>query len=327
MKVYYGETGCQMTKGSGEGCTNKAYWLLHTGEYACGVHSKGKDCKALPKRSAKEKQELLKEVYAGEAKKIIKAIRRNRRFGQPGRLAVTKLRMRKAPLDLEGYQKVFPNSKAGDMKPIEEGQAIEFGGRWGMAGLSPMVLGPVKTSQPGVPKARNLENAWQALKVFPQFTVIFKGAPNEEWFKIRDEMYRDPIPHRHHPGRFKNSKNGKTSRPLYAYWILPDGTGTQLDYIESRQIYCTYYERLARDTPELARLRCCLEKGMNTQIIGYDGYDLELTGHETQKELANKFERFYLDPSRPFGHELMIAALLLLEKKNYPWTKHTTLKL
>ncbi len=195
-----------------------------------------------------------------------------------------------------------------------------------------MSLGPVNHSQPGLPPAKNLENCWQALKVFPDYEE--DGNPTEAWYETRLEMYKDPpppppppIPHRHHKGA--TSATGSKNVPLYALWVLPDEEELRMKYVEGRQIYCTYYERLGKKTKSYSKLMRMVNEGTNVQIIGYDGYDLELTQADqtNQKKMTKMFEKFYLDGSRPFGHELVLAALLLLDKENYPWVKYTTLEL
>ena len=71
-----------------------------------------------------------------------------------GDVILTKLIMRKEPQHINGYMKIFPNSKHGGR---EDGLGIPE--------LSPMLLGPVKYD--GIHDCLNLENFHQGNKVFP----------------------------------------------------------------------------------------------------------------------------------------------------------------
>jgi hypothetical protein len=71
-------------------------------------------------------------------------------------------------------------------------------------------------------------------------------------------------------------------------------------YIESRALYCREYERLAFARPEYHALVELVRAGMNILIAGYDGYDI---GERTVEEC-------YMDPARPFGHELVLYAMV-----------------
>lgn len=317
MALYYGEGGCAFSTSKGP-CKNKAYWSVKTdrqpSSVGCGVHARDSKTRApLPKRSAKDKARLAEEALAKNSEEIEAARVKNFKKGRQGHLLVSKLRIMKAPEDFQGYQKVFPNFKHGNRKD-----------GLGMPSLSPMSLGPVEHPQPGLPVGAHIEGVHQGSKVFPCY--LKKGEPTKEWFEIQLEMFTGP-PRRHHPGA--KSATGSKNVPDYSRWINPDGSVTKLSYIESRQVYCTYYERLAKETKAFKKLAKLLEKGTNLQILGYDGYDLELSqeDQEDQDLLEEKFEELYLDGSRPFGHEVALAALLLLEEDRYPWTKHTTLEL
>jgi hypothetical protein len=86
--------------------------------------------------------------------------------------------------------------------------------------------------------------------------------------------------------------------PAFSLW-----GGQRLSYIEARKaIYVPLYRKLATATPEFAELKAMIDKGTNVQIIGYDGYSIEMT-RERMLEALN-------DGSRPFGHELVLAAML-----------------
>ena len=117
----------------------------------------------------------------------------------------------------------------------------------------------------------------------------------------------DPIPHRH-----KETSERKNA-PVYSVWIDPEGHELHLSYIESRQVYCHFYQQKALLLPEFQRLQALLDDGYNLQICGYDAY-----------QPTRPLEEHYLDPSRPFGHELVLYTLLT-ESPPYPWQIHQTL--
>jgi hypothetical protein len=62
------------------------------------------------------------------------------------------------------------------------------------------------------------------------------------------------------------------------------------------------------------RLLVARENGTNLIIVGYDGY---------QPDDVN-IEDHYLDPSRSFGHELVLYTMLKFPKAQWPWIKHKT---
>ena len=83
--------------------------------------------------------------------------------------------------------------------------------------------------------------------------------------------------------------------------------------MESRQFYCTFYQRLASQQPAFTHLQQLIRSGTNVQICGYDGRAI---GHRS-------IEEEYLDASRPFGHELVLATMLTCDPVDYPWVKWT----
>jgi hypothetical protein len=167
-----------------------------------------------------------------------------------------------------------------------------------------MTIGPIDHGQPGLPKAKNLENFWQSNKVTVK-EADKKGNPTELFHENQLRLYRDAEPHRH---KYKGEK------VLYSRWIQKDGTELRLNYVESRQIYGHFYELGIKKSPDFKYLKELLKEGYNLAIYGYDAYDI-----------AEDFETSYLDPSEPFGHERCLAAMLLLKPKDYPWRRHQTI--
>lgn len=220
--VYYGQQKCGR-----ESCRNKAYWSLD-GLYLCGVHARDKTRRQqLPKLPKERKKEVERGAREAEDKLIEGAAERNRKAGRMGEVRVSKLRMMKTPEEIPGFWKVFPNFKHG-------GRMDGLGCRT----LSPMYLGPVNHGQPGLPPALNIENFHQGSKCFRE-EVTVAGYPGELYHLNRLAWYQDPTPHRH---------KYKGNAPLYFAWVGKDGKENYLDYVLSRQFYCTIVAPLLRRT-------------------------------------------------------------------------------
>jgi hypothetical protein len=71
---------------------------------------------------------------------------------------------------------------------------------------------------------------------------------------------------------------------------------------------------LASKQSDFKKLQDLIKNGTNIQICGYDGRSI---GHRS-------IEEEYLDPSKPFGHELVLATMLTEKPENYPWKKYKT---
>ncbi len=199
----------------------------------------------------------------------------------------------KSPENHKGYLKVFPNFRHQTRKD-----------GFGCAQLSPMNLGPVHHGQPGLSPALNIENFHQGSKCFQQ-EVGPDGNPSTLFYENQQRFFEDPEPYRH---KYKGKEKNKNI-PLYFVWIDQNGQEHHLTYVESRQFYCTFYELLATAREDFLTLKEYLKRGYNLQICGYDGRPVE----------TNDFEREYLDASKPFGHELVLAALLTVSPATYPW--------
>lgn len=161
--------------------------------------------------------------------------------------------------------------------------------------LSPMLLGPVEFTEffpHGVEEiqATNLENYWQSAKVW-EGEVDAKGNPNEEWYQRRRKICADPKAHRH----IKKGKGPNRNVPLFAWW-----DGQHMTYDEARRKkYIPMYMKLVRKTEAWKRLEGLVNSGQNIQLLGYDGRVFD----DLNKELK--------DLSKPFGHELVLCAMLL----------------
>ncbi|AGV01461.1 uncharacterized protein with homologs in some bacteria [Cannes 8 virus] len=292
----HGEISCQK-----DGCRNKAYWE-HLGKYVCGVHSRKKEERtALEKIPPSEKRKQTLEKISGHKRTVKKAAREN-----PGRGKLGLFRMKmmgEVPLK-DGWLNVFPNFRH---------QNRQDG--FGASSLSPMALGPVEHVHPALPPAKNIENFYQGSKVFVQ-EVDKDQNPTSLFYENRERLFSDEIPKRH---KYKGMGKNKNI-PLYFLWTDKCGKEHRLDYIQSRQTYCNFFERLASDTEDYRKLCRLQDKGYNLIFCGYDAHDIP---EDTPKSI----EEAYLDPSVPFGHERVLFAMLALRDtpEEYPWRKHKTL--
>ena len=293
-QVYYGEVGCSATvKSTGNPCSNKSYYITKKNELLCGVHSKNVTKDELPKRPESEKAQMKEDMMLKHQETVEHEAEKNRKAGLFGDVMLVKFMNRRAVQMIPGYLNVFPNNK-------HQNRSEGFG----CASLSPMQLGPVDHGQPDCPPAKLLENFHQGNKVFSD-EVDENNDPTDVFVTNRLKWYCDEVPHRH---------KVKGVKPLFSIWTDRDGESYKIDYISSRQFYCTFYERLVKEKEDFRTLVELREEGVNLAIHGHDAAEMEMT--------AEGIERAYLDKRSQFGHEKCLAALLVLDEKDYPWIKH-----
>ena len=124
------------------------------------------------------------------------------------------------------------------------------------------------------------------------------GKIQSSFYERRKFMFGKQKGQRHAVKQTKAEKEEKKNRniPLFSLW-----QGQRLTYLEARRaIYYPLYIKLVHETDEYKELVKMLEDGINIQIIGYDGYDIQ-----TDLETCMK------DPSRPCGHEVVLACDLM----------------
>ena len=287
--IYHGEEQCDATKADGRHCENFAYFSLGSA-IRCGVHAKKGHAQKLPVNPAKKEREAAEKAKHEQEIQEVAAVHRSK--GKKGEVILYKMRMFKTPPYRSGFLNVLPNYL--DKHPKEG---------LGLPALSPKSIGPIEHGQPGLPQSLNLENFHQGNKVFPcemEGDIILPA-----FYATRLAMYQDPIPHRH-----KEVAKGKNV-PVCSVWIRKDGSEQRVSYVESRQFYCTFYERHVSLLPEYALLRQRIAEGTNLQLCGYDAY-----------QPTQSIEACYLDATKPFGHELVLYCMLILEPSEYPWRKH-----
>jgi hypothetical protein len=356
MDSYFGETKCEAivtTKKRARcgafthRCVNGGYFRTDDGTIRCGVHSKAGN------RSQLAKNPNAKALQAAAARQreecsALQAVRNLETWTQQlpslrkryaGDVAFGKKQSRKAIEHRDGYQTILPNFRAGS--------ALSNNGH-GMKALSPMALGPVYHGQAisrdvqattdaqrcdkspdhlrvAIAKdqpmtqahlnsmplmAQNLENLFQGNKLYSAQADAAEN-PTDAFFVEQARSYAAVVPSRHHV-----CANSGKKRPICSLWLDHTGVLRRLSWVESREVYCTLYERHARKTKELATLRKRLEDGFDLQITGFD------SPAEPMDMTAAGFEAAYQSTTHSFGHELVLAALLVLVPAEYPWRVH-----
>lgn len=305
-QCFKGDVTCQGVYKSGtkrgQTCDKPAYYIAGD-QYFCGIHSKGLDRQEL--KANPRKTEIATEKNEEREAAVIAAMSQNMSAGRRGEVIVTKLKAMKLPEHRSGYMSVFPNNKHGNRTD-----------GFGMSSLSPMRMGPIKHYIPDAPIANTLEDFWQSSKAYNS-EVDRGGEPTDEYYRTRNAGFRNATPQRHK--QVGDPKSGVA----FSVWYDESGEAHKLPYVESRQVYCAIYEYFASRTEDLETLVMCHAEGMNLNIIGYDGNDVS---RYKGSSLEAKFEAAYLDDSVPFGHEMCLQAMLLLEPKRRPWAKYQTIK-
>ena len=184
-----------------------------------------------------------------------------------------------------------------------------------------MRLGPVEHRQPGLPPALNIENYHQFNKVWPNEVENNQNQnPSTAFHVAQLRGYLDPVPHRHKYDQKEMAELRKKvggankNAPLYSlHQTLQAGEeARRFTYVESRYFYCKAYERLAKETADFGQLREKMRQGTNLMICGYDACPITRPLYE-----------HYCDATHPFGHELVLYALLTVaDPLDYPWNQY-----
>jgi hypothetical protein len=188
----------------------------------------------------------------------------------------------------------------------------------------------------------------QGNKVGAEYYDAARDAVRPEFRAMQRRFYRDPVPYRHQAeflaknpdlvpakpavpsaaaasaaavprDRGKREADAKArgankNIPLFAQWVLADGTALRVSYVESRQFYCAAFEHLVLREPDWQRLVDMVAGGTNVCICGFDAQPVGDTTSEQR----------YLSPLRPFGHEDVIVAMLCDPPATWPWRLHRT---
>lgn len=154
-------------------------------------------------------------------------------------------------------------------------------------GLSPFFLGPVDLYA-GL-SAKNVENAWQFAKVYPEH-VDKNGDPNQDYWLWATKGWDDSYAHRY--------PMGKGKIPLYSYWDKE-----KLSYIEARKkIYIPVYAQAVRKTSTFSSLRELLQQEKDVYLQDFDGYN--------HKKLGMSYQDVVRCESKKMGHAFVLAMML-----------------
>jgi hypothetical protein len=166
--------------------------------------------------------------------------------------------------------------------------------------------------------AWNLENAHQGSKVFgfenPDDMVTKR---REHWLK------KMPLRHKHDPKIIKKWLRDRmlgdltiNNCILYSIFFTSNSAEPlRLTYVECRAFYCFWYAYYATRSKSFNFLKRCLENGINVEICGYD------VPRVSRPKTPAEFGVLYRCEAAPFGHELVLAALLL-DVKPLPWIEY-----
>jgi hypothetical protein len=155
-------------------------------------------------------------------------------------------------------------------------------------GLSPFYLGPCELY--GGHVSKNMENAWQYAKVYPEHTDG-DGNPTESYFEWAQKGWNKERADRYPMGHCK--------KPLYSWW-----DGRKLDYITARQeIYIPLYSKAVRKTTAFATLKRIYEEQGEIWLRDFDGYDYTRLGGRLKDVITNS--------EKKMGHAFVLAMMLM----------------
>lgn len=325
---FHGERACMR-----EGCSNGAYYVVGA-LLLCGVHSK---------RDTQRRRPLAREPAQAKRARLTSRFEAFRVSIVPAPTAASAAR---------GHVRLCRMVGRGKQVPLTAPWLNIMPNNWhtsrsdglGMPALSPMRLGPVAHGQPGLPDALSIENYHQFNKVFWRELAAAPAegplvptlacpddwpAPGSAFYATRACGYTDATPHRH---KIPIAERGRElalaaregvsrNTPCYSVVACVGGGERRFTYVQSRFFYCVAYEALAPARPEFAELLGLLARGVSLQICGYDGYDIGMDPD------ADVLYTHYCDAALPFGHERVLAALLILHgrpRAELPWHRFRT---
>ena len=147
--------------------------------------------------------------------------------------------------------------------------------------------------------AKNVENAWQASKVYSEY-MGKDGMPTEEYFKWAVAIWNSTYAYRY--------PMGKGRIPEYSFW-----DGEKLDYVSARKkIYIPIYARIVVTSDAFKKLAELYEKEeRDIYLMDFDGYN-HVKMNKTIEEVIN-------DPNKKMGHAFVIYKLLteLIKKETF----------
>jgi hypothetical protein len=151
--------------------------------------------------------------------------------------------------------------------------------------LSPMLLGPVPLYA-GV-WSKNMENAWQFSKVYPQFGP----PPAEDYWAWAMAGWNNPVAVRY--------PMGQSTKPLYSAWA-----GQNLDYVTARKrIYIPLYAQAVRLYQYMLLMHLTTLARLDDIILcDFDAYDHRALGYSWDDVIS--------DPDRKMGHGFVLAMMI-----------------
>lgn len=166
-----------------------------------------------------------------------------------------------------------------------------------MRGLSPFILGPCPLYGDFISK--NMENAWQFSKVYPEF--IDGEKIKDEYFEWARKGWEDSTAHRY--------PMGKGKIPNFSYW-----DGQKLGYVAARKkIYIPLYANAVKDTEAFKYLKAtyetCIKDNRDLYLVDFDAYRHKQMGM-TYTDVANC-------STKKMGHAFVLA--MMLEAQQELW--------
>lgn len=144
--------------------------------------------------------------------------------------------------------------------------------------------------------AKNVENAWQASKVYSQF-LDKDNNPSPEYFKWAQKIWKSTYAYRY--------PMGIDVKPEYSYW-----NGKKYNYIEARKnIYVPLYSRGVVKTSAFEKLLDIYSTtDKDIYLVDFDGYNHKKIGM-TLSDVINS-------PTKKMGHAFVIYDQLQRKKLN-----------
>lgn len=275
---YYGESKCSKCK-----VKTAYYW---DNAVLCGFCAKSNPNKqTLPRRTGAELKKIAEVVMRDHMITVCK----ERQVGKRGTIGFIKRINRVITPLVYGFINVYVSSDVKETGSKVVGLTLPK--------LSPFNVGPIIHGQPNLPDAQNLEN-------FHQGNKCYKDESDESFMVAQIKLYLDTEAHRH---------KRKGEIPECSIWRLKTGEIKKCGYVEARQFYCTFYERLIKESESFKQLDSLVGGGFNIAIVGYDA-----------PIKIDWFNDMYLNPNVIFGHELVLACMLVLKGEDYPWVINRT---
>jgi hypothetical protein len=236
-------------------------------------------------------QQRRQEIAEAHAQTVAEARARNAENNTSGSVTMGKAHpMLPIPL-VQGYLDVA----------VTLAQPKQFTGHLALK-LHPGAIGPITHGEPGLPRARYLDNYYNA-------HMCFSRESYKHFSRYRREMFRE---RRVHTPKKVQYPQFETDEIAYFSWRMPNGKRRRLTLVQSRQVFCNIYARKVVRVPAYTAISDMLKAGTNIRIVGYAPCPFD----------GRPLEQIYLDPAAQIGHEFVLVCLLRGEA---PWKTHTFL--